>query len=183
MIARQLVSAARLAPRSLAVASRVQASRAFSITALRAEEKKPADPAHTEVEETGPRVSLKLDEVTHELDLFGPGAAGDVVPSNFEQSTGLERLQLLADLEGIDLFDMEKGLPADRVGTIADPVILEVPVPQKYIGCTGVPAGSHEIEWMNATIHKPSRCIECGSVYKLQFVGNEYDLDGGHGHH
>lgn len=53
--------------------------------------------------------------------LFGPGAKPGEVPSDEEQATGLERLQLLGELEGVDVFDTAP-LDASRVGTPADPI-------------------------------------------------------------
>lgn len=49
-------------------------------------------------------------------DLHGPGAKPGTVPTDLEQATGLERLEILGKMQGIDIFDM-KPLPADRVGT------------------------------------------------------------------
>ena len=48
-------------------------------------------------------------------DLLPPGAASGTVPSDLEQATGLERLELLGKMEGIDVFDM-RPLDASRKG-------------------------------------------------------------------
>ncbi|KAK9448738.1 cytochrome c oxidase subunit VB-domain-containing protein [Limtongia smithiae] len=180
MIAHRLASVARVASRSTIFAAPIAvrapvAARFFSSSLLRASDSKPTDVEKTE----GPRVSLKIEDVTTESDLFGPGAEPGTVPTNFEQATGLERLEMLAEMAGIDLFD-ESPLPAERIGTIADPVIVESGTEQKYLGCTGVPADSHEIEWISATIHSPARCLECGAVYKLTYVGAAADLVAAH---
>ena len=45
-----------------------------------------------------------------------PGAAPGTVPTDLEQATGLERLEILGKMQGIDIFDM-RPLPSDRVGT------------------------------------------------------------------
>jgi cytochrome c oxidase subunit 5b len=55
--------------------------------------------------------------------LFGEGGKAGEVPSDIEQATGLERLQLLGELEGIDVFD-ESPLDASRIGTKANPVLV-----------------------------------------------------------
>jgi len=55
--------------------------------------------------------------------LFGPGGKAGEVPSDLEQATGLERLQLLGELEGIDVFD-ENPLDASRIGTKASPILV-----------------------------------------------------------
>ena len=53
-------------------------------------------------------------------DLVGPGAPDGTVPTDLEQSTGLERLELLGKLEGKDIFDM-KPLDSSRKGTHSTP--------------------------------------------------------------
>ena len=50
-----------------------------------------------------------------DADLFGPGAEPGTIPTDLEQATGLERLEILGKMQGIDIFDM-RPLPADRVG-------------------------------------------------------------------
>lgn len=54
-------------------------------------------------------------EVKTEEDLLAPGAEPGTIPNDLEQSTGLERLEILGKMQGVDIFDM-KPLPADRVG-------------------------------------------------------------------
>lgn len=55
-------------------------------------------------------------EVKSEEDLLPPGAEPGTIPTDLEQATGLERLEILGKMQGIDIFDM-KPLPADRLGT------------------------------------------------------------------
>lgn len=43
------------------------------------------------------------------------------MPTDEEQSTGLERFELYGKLEGVNVFEMDP-LPADRVGTKSDPI-------------------------------------------------------------
>jgi cytochrome c oxidase subunit 5b len=54
-------------------------------------------------------------EIKNEQDLIGPGAAIGTVPSDLEQATGLERLEILGKMQGVDIFDM-KPLDASRKG-------------------------------------------------------------------
>ena len=54
-------------------------------------------------------------EIRTEEDLLGPGAAPGTVPTDLEQSTGLERLEILGKMEGIDVFDM-RPLDSSRRG-------------------------------------------------------------------
>ena len=54
-------------------------------------------------------------------EIYGEGAKAGQIPTDVNQSTGLERLQVLGALEGVEVFD-EKPLDASRIGTLADPV-------------------------------------------------------------
>lgn len=49
-----------------------------------------------------------------------PGAKPGTIPTDAEQSTGLERLEILGKMQGIDIFDM-RPLDASRLGTSEDP--------------------------------------------------------------
>ena len=55
-------------------------------------------------------------EIKSEEDLLPPGAEPGTIPTDLEQATGLERLEILGKMQGVDIFDM-RPLPADRVGT------------------------------------------------------------------
>ncbi|KAH9481390.1 Cytochrome c oxidase subunit 4, mitochondrial [Psilocybe cubensis] len=105
--------------------------------------------------------------------LYGEGAKPGTVPTDIEQATGLERLQLLGELEGINVFD-DSPLDSSRIGTKANPVLVPSFDVERIIGCTGVPADSHDILWFNLKKDKLGRCTECGSVYKLDFQGEEH---------
>lgn len=54
-------------------------------------------------------------EVKTEDDLVGPGARPGTVPTDLEQATGLERLEILGKMESVDIFDM-RPLDASRKG-------------------------------------------------------------------
>jgi cytochrome c oxidase subunit 5b len=56
------------------------------------------------------KTDIKTDE-----DLIGPGAQPGTVPTDLEQATGLERLEILGKMEGVDIFDM-RPLDASRKG-------------------------------------------------------------------
>lgn len=73
--------AARPAVLAARAASKQQASRAFSTT-LRVSSGGPPPPQ-----------------------LYGSGGKPGGVPTDLEQATGLERLQLLGDIDGINIFD------------------------------------------------------------------------------
>lgn len=55
--------------------------------------------------------------------LYGAGGKAGSVPTDVDQATGLERLQLLGELEGINVFD-DGPLDSSRVGTKAEPVLV-----------------------------------------------------------
>ncbi|CAA7266988.1 unnamed protein product [Cyclocybe aegerita] len=105
--------------------------------------------------------------------LYGEGAKAGTVPTDIEQATGLERLQLLGELEGIKVFD-DSPLDASRIGTKASPVLVPSYDVERIVGCTGSPADSHDVLWFNVRKDKQSRCTECGSVYALDFQGEEH---------
>jgi cytochrome c oxidase subunit 5b len=122
-----------------------------------------------------------LKEIKSEDDLFGPGAAPGTVPTDLEQSTGLERLEILGKMEGVDIFDM-RPLDASRLGTMEDPIKVRSAGDEQFAGCTGFPADSHIVHWLGLSRERPiERCPECGSVYKMEYVGPQDDHH--HDHH
>ncbi|RKP07925.1 cytochrome c oxidase, partial [Thamnocephalis sphaerospora] len=95
----------------------------------------------------------------------GPGAQPGTVPTDVDQATGLERLELLAKLEGREFFDLSP-LKMDRLGTKQDPIIITSTSGERQVGCTGHGIESHETLWLNVTHkHEFDRCPECGSVF------------------
>lgn len=122
----------------------------------------------------------KLSEIKMEEDLVGPGALEGTIPTDLEQSTGLERLEILGKIEGVDVFDM-RPLDASRKGTLDNPIMVRSAGDEQYAGCTGYPADSHVVTWLTISRDRPlNRCSECGSVYKIDYVG---PADDGHHHH
>ncbi|KIM39815.1 hypothetical protein M413DRAFT_50830, partial [Hebeloma cylindrosporum] len=105
--------------------------------------------------------------------IYGTGGKPGAVPTDFEQATGLERLQLLGDMEGINVFD-DSPLDSSRLGTKTNPVMVQCLDTERIVGCTGVPADSHDILWFNLKKDQQARCTECGSVYALDFQGEEH---------
>lgn len=55
--------------------------------------------------------------------LLGEGGKSGEVPTDINQSTGLERLQALGFLEGVDVFDSNP-LDSSRIGTLDNPVLV-----------------------------------------------------------
>ena len=58
---------------------------------------------------------MSILEIQTESDLLPPGSAPGTVPTDLDQSTGLERLEILGKMQGVDIFDM-KPLDASRKG-------------------------------------------------------------------
>lgn len=124
----------------------------------------------------------KFEEIKSEQDLIGPGAAVGTVPTDLEQATGLERLEILGKMQGIDIFDM-KPLDASRKGTLDNPIVVKSFGDEQYAGCTGYPADSHNTIWLTMSRDRPiERCPECGNVLKMEYVGPTEDAHG-HDHH
>ncbi|KAG0683909.1 Cytochrome c oxidase subunit 4 [Pichia californica] len=116
------------------------------------------------------KTAKTLADVETKFDLIGEGAKVGEVPTDLEQATGLERFELIGKMEGIEVFENEP-LDASRIGTMANPVIIDSYDDFRYVGCTGSPAGSHVVMWLKPTTDKVARCWECGSVYKLNYLG------------
>ena len=66
-----------------------------------------------------------------------------------------------------------------------DPITVNSAGEEQYLGCTGYPVDSHNVIWITLTREEPkTRCMECGSVYQMHYVGPQDDGHGhGHGHH
>ncbi|KAL1956740.1 hypothetical protein VTO42DRAFT_6890 [Malbranchea cinnamomea] len=153
---------------------RALAKRSFATTVVRRNENQPQKP--TEVDK---KLFKSLDEIQSEEDLIGPGAKPGTVPTDLEQATGLERLELLGKMQGVDIFDM-RPLDASRLGTKEDPIIVKSAGPEQYVGCTGVPADSHNVVWLTLSRDRPlERCGECGNCIKMEYIGEE----DAHDHH
>ena len=60
-------------------------------------------------------VDCECTEIRTMDDLLPPGAEPGTVPTDLDQSTGLERFEILGKMQGIDVFDM-KPLDASRKG-------------------------------------------------------------------
>ena len=72
-------------------------------------------------------------------EIYGEGAKAGQIPTDVNQSTGLERLQILGALEGVEIFDL-KPLDSSRLGTVADPVKVFSAVSTRHVflGCNGI---------------------------------------------
>lgn len=69
--------------------------------------------------------------------LFGEGSKAGEVPTDITQSTGLDRLQTLGFLEGVDVFDSQP-LDSSRIGTLDNPVLVYSLVCSFFFHCSTV---------------------------------------------
>lgn len=71
---------------------------------------------------------------------------------------------------------------ATHLGTLDNPITVPSYGEERYLGCTGYPADSHVVIWLTVSKDRPiERCPECGSVYKMNYVGPEESHDHHHG--
>ncbi|KAJ5131011.1 uncharacterized protein N7515_007050 [Penicillium bovifimosum] len=172
-------TASALARRSPARAFTL-AQRPFSSTIIRSDAKKWTPKQEGKV--------LTFEEIKVEDDLLPPGAKPGTIPTDVDQATGLERLELIGKMQGIDIFDM-RPLDASRKGTLEDPIIVNSAGDEQYAGCTGYPVDSHQVNWLTVSRERPiERCMECGNVVKMNYIGPEedphaHDHAHDHGHH
>ncbi|KAJ2660388.1 Cytochrome c oxidase subunit 4 [Coemansia sp. RSA 1200] len=102
---------------------------------------------------------------------LGPGAAKDSIPTNFEQSTGEERAEHLAAMEGKEYFDLNP-LTLEKKGTMSDPTIVPSGAASRIVGCNGAPGEDHELLWMVIERARGvTRCPQCGNAFKLSDEG------------
>ncbi|KAI8932277.1 hypothetical protein NX059_010475 [Plenodomus lindquistii] len=172
-----IAAARRVAPRALA-------QRTFTTSFVRRDAaEKPTADKHTTPIPSVVQGYKKLDEIKTEADLLAPGAQPGTVPTDIEHATGLERLEILGKMQGVDVFDM-RPLDASRLGTMEDPIVVNSAGNEQYVGCTGFPADSHNVLWITLERdHPKSRCMECGSVYEMHYVGPAEDAHGHGDHH
>ncbi|KLJ10629.1 cytochrome c oxidase subunit 4, mitochondrial [Blastomyces silverae] len=122
-------------------------------------------------------------DIAEQTDLLPPGAKPGTMPTDYEQATGLERMELLGKMHGIDVFDM-RPLDASRMGTFENPIMVKSGGDEQYAGCTGYPADSHDVVWLTVSRERPiERCSECGNVVKMDYVGPEDDPHAHDEHH
>ncbi|MCJ1376217.1 Cytochrome c oxidase subunit 4 [Loxospora ochrophaea] len=167
-------SAIALSRRSIA---KPVSARSFTTSLIRRdapkEDPKPGEPS---------KAMKPFEEIQTEADLLPPGAEPGTVPTDLEQSTGLERLEILGKMQGVDIFDM-KPLDASRLGTLDNPIVVRSAGEEQYAGCTGYPADSHVVIWLTMSRDRPvERCPECGNVLKMEYVGPPDDPHAHHGH-
>ncbi|KAK4960759.1 hypothetical protein LTR28_004950 [Elasticomyces elasticus] len=68
-----------------------------------------------------------LDEIKSEKDLLPPGGMPGTIPTDLEQSTGIERLEIMGKMQGIDVFDM---MPLDTSRKVYEKQTVEFAMEQ-----------------------------------------------------
>ncbi|KAI5958000.1 COX4 [Candida theae] len=119
---------------------------------------------------TDVKTAQDLAEVTGPASLIGPGAKPGTIPTDWDQSTGLQRLELLGKREGVDVFDMEMPITEGK-GTMADPFLVPTYIGYRYVGCKGTADEAHKPYWMKVEEGKVARCWQCGTVLKAKYLG------------
>lgn len=114
-----------------------------------------------------------------EQPIVGTGGEAGKVPTDFEQATGLERLELLASYRGEKIF-LDQELVINEKGTMKKPVMVDSLFEDRIVGCSGFPKGDHELIWMEVHKDKVGRCLECGQVFKLNIVSQDIFPEGEH---
>jgi cytochrome c oxidase subunit 5b len=98
----------------------------------------------------------------------------------------LSRSQRHATTRGVDPPQLGEAtlITVINTGTLDNPITVKSFGDEQYLGCTGYPADSHVVIWLTTSRDRPiERCPECGSVYKMDYVGpQESHDDHGHGH-
>ena len=91
------------------------------------------------------------------------------VATNWEIATGAERYEYLKNLEGQDPWEDLNPIVLSEPGTVKKPIIVTGVDPERYIGCTGFPADSHEVIWLTLRPRDKGvdRCPHCGNAFKV----------------
>ncbi|KAJ3115105.1 Cytochrome c oxidase subunit 4 [Phlyctochytrium bullatum] len=111
-----------------------------------------------------------------ELPIPGFRSEGQVA-TNWELATGNERYEYLKRLNKEEPWEDMKPIYLTSLGTKSNPVVIRGSDPERYVGCTGFPADSHETIWLTVRPHRGvDRCPHCGNVFK-------YIREDAHAHH
>ena len=141
-----------------------QSNRFLSTTRVLASKKAPVavKTASVLAEVTGPDGSL-----------IGPGAKKGTIPTDLDQATGLERLEMLGKREGVDVFDLENPI-TEGTGTPQDPYLVPTYIGYRYVGCRGKDGEDHKPYWMKVEHGKNGRCWQCGNTFKAKYLGEPH---------
>ncbi|KAK6461736.1 cytochrome c oxidase polypeptide IV mitochondrial precursor [Scheffersomyces coipomensis] len=117
------------------------------------------------------KTASNLAEVTGpDGSLIGPGATPGTIPTDLDQATGLERLEILGKREGVDVFDIENPI-TEGSGTPQDPYLVPTYFGYRYVGCKGKDGNDHKPYWLKVEDGKLARCWQCGTTLTGKYLG------------
>ncbi|KAI8905154.1 cytochrome c oxidase subunit VB-domain-containing protein [Gorgonomyces haynaldii] len=93
------------------------------------------------------------------------------VATDYELAAGKERYEYLTTLKGEDPWTDMHPVYLTKKGTAKDPIVVKGFDAERYIGCTGFPADSHEPVYLTVRPHKNGhvdRCPHCGNAFKYE---------------
>lgn len=114
-------------------------------------------------------------EVKTEDDLLPPGAPVGTIATDLDQSTGLERLEILGKMEGVDVFDM-KPLDSTRKGIVHPNITLPSPPLQRGsllapIAPTTISKGQLALTYATGTMKDPILVKSFGDEHYIGCTG------------
>merc|ERR1711907_125112 len=85
---------------------------------------------------------------------------------DLELATGEEKMELLAELEGKELYEQYLTGP---FGTVQNPVIVPSVNTVRIVGCVGGDGEkAHDLIWPEVHKGRDTICVECGQVFSLK---------------
>ncbi|KAH7284616.1 hypothetical protein KP509_34G062600 [Ceratopteris richardii] len=105
----------------------------------------------------------------------------DEVDHEFGIATGLELKELVAEKQGVKLFDYLDP-PSGPFGTKEHPAIIQSRYDERIVGCSGGEGeDEHDVVWFKLRKGELYECTVCTQVFQLEVVGPG-GLPGGHHH-
>ncbi|KAJ3357411.1 Cytochrome c oxidase subunit 4 [Entophlyctis luteolus] len=91
------------------------------------------------------------------------------IAHNWELATGNERYEYVKRLAGEEPWEDMQPYILKAKPTAQNPFVVTGTDPEKYLGCTGFPADTHEAVWLTLRPHNGvDRCPHCGNAYKYK---------------
>ncbi|RKO97625.1 hypothetical protein CXG81DRAFT_9495, partial [Caulochytrium protostelioides] len=98
------------------------------------------------------------------------------IATNWEIATGAERYEYLKKLSKEEPWEDLVPVVLTKPGTKEDPIVFKGVDPERYVGCTGFPAGSHEVVWLTVRPHRRGndRCPHCGNHFRYELEADAH---------
>ena len=101
--------------------------------------------------------------------ITAPGNLTKEMATQLEQSVGIERYELLAELQGKKPF-LPTEIAAKSMGTLTAPILVPSLAESRIVGCRGSESSPHEICWWEQHVKSdPGRCRHCGNAIQIEF--------------